>query len=186
MKPLLIIPLMMLSGWALAEEPNPFMSAEDRQQHIEQKKKKEEEKLQKMVADAVKEIKAEMAKQQAAQETALSTEGVSEGGGRHASAAQRQSATAAFPSDFAIAGIKGNHILMRQMDNKSMIVTSGEIFWDKGQAYEAEIVGNESVSILRVSDGEVVFYGGVGSVFTPTAGASSEAAVPSYRDNGGV
>lgn len=185
MRRLLITPFLLVSTWVVAEEPNPFMSAQDRQEKIEEENKREQERLQKMVEDAVKDIKKEMSKQKSAQEKEEGNANAVEKDGRREKMPAGSQA-ASFPSDFAIAGIKGNHILMRQMDNKSMIVTSGEIFWDKGEAYEASIVGNESVSIMRISDKEVVFYGGVGSVFTPTENTIETTTRASSRNNGGA
>lgn len=161
MKALLVVPLVFLSSAALAETINPFMSAADRQQLMEETRQMEEVRLQEMVTEAVKEIQAN-----AAQGT--SNAGPSNASGAGSSGSSSLPREAPPPSDFAIAGIKGNTILIRQMDNRSMMVTSGDIFYDKGEAYKPQVKGHGSISITRVSDGEVVFYGGAGSTFTPS------------------
>lgn len=168
MKPLVAFSLLLASGLAYAEAPSAFLSAADRQERIEQKSQEEQKRIEKLVKEAVKSIQGQ------SKESASSGTPVVDN--NRSSSNQYKSfpkpgntvkTNPEDPSDFAIAGIRGHHILIRQLNNKSMIVGSGESFYDKGDTYIAKLERHGSVSITREKDGKVVFYGGVGSVFTP-------------------
>lgn len=172
MKKLVVIPFLLLANPVLAVDPNPFMSAEDRQAAIEKEMAKESDKIKKLVEEAVRNIRSgDLASEEAAKKAGPRS---ADKGARKATKKKWQEDLLE-PSDFAIAAIKGHHILIRQMGNRSLIVDSGQQFWDKGQAYEARILDHESVEIMRVADGKIVFFGGVGSVFTPSERTGSQA-----------
>lgn len=169
MKPLLLTSLLLVALPVMAADPNPFMSAEDRQEKLQEEKQKEDAKFQKLLESAVKEIKKEMNSpsqtniEDSMNEITRETDGIE----LPPTPANRAERAVSDPSDFAIAAIKGRHILIRQMDNKSFIVGTGQIFWDQGESYDATLNNHESVTIRRLSDDRIVFYGGVGSVFSP-------------------
>lgn len=173
MKKSLILSLILASSGAYAAEINPFMSAQDREEALTKERQAEETKLKAMVAEAVKELKNANKTLTESQEAAAPGRSGGPGAETVQTEAEPEKPAPTEPSDFAIAAIKGPHILIRQLDNKSMIVGTGRKFWDNGEAYVAKVTDHETVKITRVSDDKVVFFGGVGSVFTPMSSDTS-------------
>lgn len=77
------------------------------------------------------------------------------------------------PDSFAVIGIRGQTVLIRQHGQHSMILKSKDSFWEKGQRFVVEVVNKHTVKVTRHSDKQVVFIGAPGAVFNPSASNGS-------------
>lgn len=167
MKSWILLPILLWSSWSSAqEEINPFLSAEDRQAAIEEERQAENAKLKVLVEEAISELRQETSGVKSSDEMSISREGQVTSAGRSALLTP-PSLEKKMPDDFVIAAIKGDHVLIRQMNNKSVLIKSGQTFWDQGEAFTVSLGDHNTVSVVRQEDQRKVFHGGVGAMFTP-------------------
>lgn len=176
MKSWILLPILLWPAWSMAqEEVNPFLSAEDRQAMLEEERQAENAKLKELVAEAIAELRQEPSGVQSSVEVSTSRSGQVMSSSRSAPLPSA-SLEKQMPGDFVVAAIKGDHVLIRQMNNKSVLIKSGETFWDQGEAFTVTLGAHNTVSVIRQADQRKVFHGGVGAMFMPDSSSGGNQA----------
>lgn len=162
--------LAFLSLNSFALEVDPFLSAADREKIILEKESKEKDLLKEMVAEAIKSMQKLNGSSDLSEEERSTRDMIlKKSNGSSNLSSQNENAKSSQNGEienFAIAGIKGDFVLIRKMNNQSVFVKNGETFWSNGMPYKIGVSGSgRTVSIMN-RKGKVVFQGGAGSVFS--------------------